>query len=296
MPTMKRVLLFAGLLLGTSLTAQPGHKECHVIQTNAQDTTKKHVSLVKKFDEAGRVVYERYSWYNTDYQNGKQNGAYHYEYFGDHLTEKMYVEKSRMDQNWDTTRWVYIYENNRIKKEITYKFEARIKKDFKGCEPKYPDDFSSKQWYLVKDKDFYYNTNGQLIEEYAPTVSIFAQNRYTYEYDPEGRLLYERSYSNDNLIWTEQYRYEPNKTTMTRLWEHEGKEEKWTNPLFWTFVRTYDDRGNLIREECSFDKLEEKNVFHSATSYAYDASGRLLKVVSYGKDYKAQIVHEYVYK
>jgi YD repeat-containing protein len=92
-------------------------------------------------------------------------------------------------------------------------------------------------------------------------VSLSAQNRYKYEYNPEGRLLNVRSYSNNKLLWTEQYRYEPNKTTVTRRWEHEGKVEVWTNALFWTFILTYDDRGNLISEECSYDKLEDKMCF-----------------------------------
>lgn len=293
---MKIRNLIIGLLFSFGLFAQINFHELRIIQINAQNTTKKHTSLIQRFDNNRNLIYEKYQGYKTDYQNGRVNGEYFYRYTDDRLIEKLFVEKSRIDEGFDTTKTVISYEMGEMIEEKTYKFTSRVSPNYKGCQPRYPEDFLPKQWYLIGEKKFFYDKNGMLIEEYAPEKFYTSQNRYKYDYDSEERLINRYSYDDDRLIWTENHEYNPKRETMRRIWEHEGKVEKWTNPLYWRFEKYYDDNGNLIREECFYDKLEDENVFHSLDKYEYDETNRLIRFVSFGKEKEPQIIHEYEYK
>lgn len=55
---IKTNLFIFGLLFPISLFAQNNYKECQVIQTSTKDTTKKHISLIQKYDENGNLIYE----------------------------------------------------------------------------------------------------------------------------------------------------------------------------------------------------------------------------------------------
>ncbi len=293
---MKIIKLIIVLLFPLSLVAQIDYKECLVIQTNTQDTTIRHTSLIQRYDGNGNLKYEKYQDYKTDFQNGRMDGEYHYQYRDNLLIENKFVEKSRLDDEFDTTKTIFIYTDGLLTKEKTYKYTSRLKGAFRGCEPKYPQDYLPKSWLLIGDKNFYYNENRKLIEEFAPDTFNTSQNRYIYKYDEFGKLIKKLSLEGERLIWTESYVYKNNLEIMTRVWEHKGKVEVWTNPLLVRFDRYLDDKGNLMREECYYDKLEKNNVFHSLNSYEYDENNKLKKHVSLGEDMKAQIVHEYIYR
>ncbi len=293
---MKITNLILGLLFSLALFGQTDYKECWIIQINAQDTSIKNISLIQKFDHHGNLIYEKCQGYYTDYNKGRSDGEYFYRYTDNKLIEKLFVEKSRIDNGFDTTKTTLIYEKEKLVEEKTEKFISRVNQKFEGCEPRFPENFLPKKWYLIGENKYFYDDNGMLIEEYAPEIFYSSQNRYKYEYDIDKRLINKFSYNDNTLIWTENYEYKPKRETMTRTWELDGNYENWTNPLHWRFEKYFDDIGNLIKMEIFYDELKNKNVFHSFMQYDYDEFNKIKKYVSFGEDQKPQIIHKYNYK
>lgn len=212
------------------------------------------------------------------------------------MIEKVYTGRFKSGGEFDTIKTIFMYENGLLAKENIYRYSSKIKPDFQGCSPIYPKDYLPKKWRSIGEIYYFYDKKQHLIEKYAPDVGYPSNRRNKYEYDENGRLIKELLFKADNLIWTKTYQYEPNKEIMKRVWEHEGEVEEWTNPLYWKFEKQFDDKGNLIREECHFDKLNKKNVFYHLKIYQYDEMNRIIKYESFGEDMNREIIHRFIYK
>jgi|GEM_PF-3789644 hypothetical protein len=282
---------------------QKGYKTMLVHQINVEDSTKNHISLIEKYDSNGILLYQKYEGYMEDGTYGKQDREYFYRYENGRLAEKYYLTNCFIDEGVDTTRILFLYDNNKLVKEVKSCNLLRTRSDYKGDLPEYPADYAPREWVEMSIKTINYDSRGFKKEEYTHGNFSSDQNRSTYYYDDSGKLIWEKSFADSALIWTENHEYGAKKNIMTRIWELEkddlenGEIASWANPLVWKFVYDLDESGKVIKETAYYiDNKTQKEVYNSSKSYMYDNDGKLIVYTGFGEDYKPKIIHKFEYR
>ena len=133
-----------------------------------------------------------------------------------------------------------------------------------------------------------YDEAGRLLEEKMTGNSQWntpVNKQDTYVYDPDGRVV-KRTYCHDNHTFIETYTYNDNGDELTYSYFLDGDEEAFSRR-----VSTYDDRGNLIKQE-NIDGFDEWDNY--TLTYTYDEQDRILTRTRIGYSDNAT-VYTYVY-
>lgn len=197
-----------------------------------------------------------------------------------------YTEKNNKDSiNY---KIVYTYFPKDKKSEAAY-FNRQLKP-------------TTKTIYIHDDKNF-------KIEEIQHSPEGQVSRRYTYAYNDKGNLTTLTGYQKDGALMSKssykydvngfksEYSYEsPGYATSTTIFINDAKgnniEEIWGNGrgvIDYRFVRTYDDKGNKIKEE----KYKGGDTLSSTVTwkYEYDKNGNWIKrtqTTSSGEDFQIE--------
>ena len=255
--TMLSFVMLLGLLTGcgtenTSVeTGKPDRGDSIASQPQPQETeggddgleTVYVVNQRKRVDPSGYETVQNTMEYDQRGNLIKQGSDYNYTYEYDEQDRRIGWTRLRSDGS--------VHQKNR------YEYDEN------GNEILQVEDYSEYHFEYAST----YNDQGQLVEVVC-TRNGEPFDTDTYTYDDQGRLA---EYHDGTMYW---YRYVYEGNTVTELSLNKNGTEDGSKE-----IRTYDDQGNLIREEF----FEEGEAEYCKT-YTYNDAGQLLESCKYDYD------------
>lgn len=260
-----------------------------------------------------RIAKETFNEFKESNQQGKSNSSLLYDYMDDKLVQIRTVQtENSMDSEieQDSTKKLISYnDKGQITKEITYNFRKRVPvKTLKSSKKSTISDVNKiefekeRTWDVIKTKYFKYDSKDRKIETFEPNDELkpfksSSQNRYTWLYDNEDKLLEYCSFDKDELIWKEVYSYSDQNYSFKRIWydqEGQPKHLKINESDYWplySFHYTLDEKGREISE---VTKSEEN--FYSRSITEYNRDGLISKKVKFDKNNEVEVTHIYKYE
>jgi YD repeat-containing protein len=155
-----------------------------------------------------------------------------------------------------------------------------------------------RRWEQTSLINYSYDDKGRKILYDATRLHYSAQNMYRWEYDEQGRIASQTSYSRGKITWKEDYQYFDWGYRYWRTWydgegnlRHEYAQE---TPQYYPLLFyhcTVDKQGRITEERVT----DEKQKLQYRTVTTYDAKGRIAKTIRYNADNKRAVTHVYVY-
>ncbi|SMB92352.1 hypothetical protein SAMN00120144_2137 [Hymenobacter roseosalivarius DSM 11622] len=106
-----------------------------------------------------------------------------------------------------------------------FTWERRLKQDTTkglgspgGCEVDEEDYEPHKTWAKTSEVTYTYDEHGRRTLYEAKELYPGTQNRFTWSYDDQGRVVAYSSYDGPRLIWVEYFTYFPDSYCRTRTW------------------------------------------------------------------------------
>ncbi len=288
------IRVFLILVFPLNVISQCTFSERHVLQKEGIEEEER-ICLIEQFNSHGNLLFQKLIGYKYgDQEHGIHESKY-YVYKDSLLKEIITVASPKRYRGIDTMRVVKSYEEGRLDNEKTYVYKSKLSETFKGEYPTFPDDYSSGEWALYEDKDFYYDKNNNLIEEYALAKSSISHNRSTYEYDDEGRLSIKMAYDDSRLLWTRYYEYEPNKEIIVCEWEITGAKESSEYSFIQAETRYLNDAGRIVRKEYRNEGDGRTTIKNVTYTYEYDTANRIKRMTVNNSGEDPHLIHDYVY-
>ena len=188
---------------------------------------------------------------------------------GDLLGEITYDEMGRMETysiyNGDMTKWIYTYEGDLLVNEMWLTYRQR-------------NDFTYELW-TIRETQYAYDENGCLVSEhtyqYTPDtpeeqIEQLLNTYVLWYYGEDGRPSRTEEYDRSGvMVHYSEYTYDDeNSVKMITVYEGRGS---WTDYYFAVhemYITTYDEHGNVIREEVR-DNYWDGEYDTTVTTYTY---------------------------
>ena len=262
--------------------------DLQVYQYFDNKTSKGTITHSEKHDDVGRIIAEYFKDYKTDKGNGRADVLTINEYneLGKLKVRTDYYETFKED---DVQKTFYYYADSLLTTVESFDFKRRLKanvdKGFgrpEGCIVTTEDYQKERTWKLTRLVKYEYNIKGQRTKSFS-IVSQGSHNGFEYEYNAQGKLVKEKSFNKDELLWTTEYKYSGNQEITELTWNkyNWGTTKK---------IKTYNVRHQLLEEVT----IQEGNKY--VEKYMYDKKGRLVKFESYDRDGKLGLTHKFRYK
>ncbi len=299
-----KIIFYIPLLLASIFCKAQDFKKCTIYQFSGEDSTKKHIALVRIFNNQGQIVSETYSNYKTSIVESNIDGTYHYNYSDTLLTEQVFI-----DYNKDTSKTLYFYNklNQRVREEY-FICERSLRKGVKkgfgqpgGCVVYKEDLDSNCTWLKTNEVTFLYDEHGRLIRK--DDKQDF-DRVWVYD-DTLNRISQEKGYSSGRLAFVDSYQYFMGGYFYSTVnYDNNGKPKlpEYSDYIFspiYTSTFYLSSLGRITRQTIT----TEKGIEISEQSFIYDTHGNVLKTshryidkqfVTVGES--SQITHIYEYK
>lgn len=275
-------LLFLFSVYGITCFGQVGGYTCDVYQYKDNKRADKTIVLTQTYNSAGKIVSEVYKGHGQDMHIGSIDATYTYFY-----NDTFLIKRICADYHGDSTKTFYNYNNKGQLESWEY---------YTDNEPYNWNTDKPKHWEKKSEVFFTYDEYGRKTVYDATKLHYSSQNKYTWAYDNQGRLLSHKSYDTDELLSSEDYTYFDGGYSYTRIWyDSEGSPkrllpEATTSVYTFTFLTNAD--GRVVKETT---KNQKGDLINSAT-ITYNKAGKIKKKVFYDGKNKTRLTHLYVYR
>lgn len=288
---MRYAVVFVFLFIGDLLSAQV--TRCEVKQYFGTDSLNATFAKIITYNSCGQMITEQYIGWKKNEQEESPDGTFTYIYNDTFLT-----------------RWIYgsaIGDSSRT--EFTYDAGGKLTQqsffELKEIGGRGPGDAHLDpqqlplRWVQTSIVNFSYDEKGRKILYDATRLHYTPQNMYKWEYDDQGRVIKQESYSRGKLTWKEDYQYFDWGYRYWRTWyDFEGNmrhEFSTETPQYYPllfFACKMDKQGRIIEERI----VNEKQVLQGRTTTHYNTQGRIVRTVNYNANDKPAVTHVYIYK
>lgn len=290
---MQKTAIVYLLLFISYLSFSQQKRDYKVYQFVENDSLHGHICKIVKFNEKGLKSFEEI----IDYKSSSVDGTSDYvenDFYQDTLLVKV-EETYRNSENKRITDYKYNSNNQLIEKEFRG-FEKRLKKRSgknQTCIITEKDYEKNPTWEIESQIFYKYNSKNQQIEYYAPKYHWDSQNRYTYEYDENGKLSKETSLNHEEIIWEKKFENRVNGYDYIMSWRNEFKIESRKDWPYYYEVRFYRDSNNNIIKQTETDK--NGNLEFEIRKF-YNNQNQIIKEERFNGDGKLEITHKYIYE
>ena len=119
---------------------------------------------------------------------------------------------------------------------------------------------------------YYFNTEGDVVEEAHYNSDGSLREKYTYQYDSRGNKIEQACYKSDGSLSSKcTYKYDSSGNKIEQAYYNSD------GSLWHKYTYKYDSRGNMI-EEATYDSDGSLRYKHS---YKYDSSGNKIEKAEY---------------
>jgi YD repeat-containing protein len=272
-----------------------------VFQYSGVDSLNKKLVSEEFYNSKGQLT----SYYYMDYKESSFVGNSDSKYFI-FYQDTLLVLSTSIDEDKDSSKTIYYYNaaGQKIKEEH-FNYKRRLKKDSDkglrrpgGCIVTEKDYEKNKTWEKTSEINFQYDSNGNKILYDATKLHFSSQNKYTWKYDEQNRIVEHSSYDDTRLIWTEQFEYFNQGYKFTRTWfDYDGtpkqlKEKSWEYWPQYTFTYKLSTNGQVIEEKV----MTEKGELTSSETTHYNSSGKIIKKTNFDSKGQPDITHIYIYE
>lgn len=250
-------------------------KDCKFYQFTESDSLDRYLAKSQKIDSKGQIVGQNTTNFRTGIHSRKGNGKVAYIYGNAGLKQEQYFYENsdRIDRGVIIHRSYHYNEHNNLIRMDMYDYRRRLKPSEVGYHIILEEDFEKEPtWKKTGEMFYYYDDNNRLVEKYAPKIFTSSQNRYTYKYDQDGRLIEKSSYEHDRLIWIENYTYSNDGYLHDRIWYKEGNPDSERPTYIYKFKE--DKKGNLIEKQ-----IIRNDSLTNRTLFFYDHNGEVEREV-----------------
>lgn len=285
----------------TLASAGQNYTKCKVFQYAGIDSLNKKLVSEELYNSKGQLI----SYYYNGFQESSSVSKRDSKYFNFYL-DSLLVLSTSIDENNDSTKTIYLYNASGQKiKEEHFDYKRRLKKDSDkgfgrpgGCIVTEEDYEKNKTWEMTSEINYKYDSNGNKILYDATKLHFTSQNKYTWTYDEQYRVLEHCSFNDTKLIWTEQFEYFKDGYKFTRTWyDYDGtpkqlKEKSWEYWPQYTFTYKLNANGRVIEEIV----MTEKGELTSSETTLYNSSGKIIKNTKFDSKGQPDITHIYLYE
>ena len=264
-----------------------------IYQFTENDSLHGHISKIVKFNNKGQKIFEELIDFKSSRAYGMSDYIENY-FYQDTLLIKV-EESFRNSISKRTTDYQYNSSNQLVEKEFK-SFEKRLKKRTKRnqtCIITEKDYYKNPTWKIESQIFYTYNSKNQQIEYYAPKYHWNSQNRYTYEYDENGKLSKEASFNHNKIIWEKYIENRINGYDYITNWDTEFNIESREDWPYYYEVRFYKDSNNNIIKQTETDK---NGNLEFEIRKKYNNLNEIIKEERYNGDGKLEITHNYIYE
>jgi len=277
------------------------YTKCKVFQFAGTDSLKKKLVSEKFYNAQGQLT----SYYFKGYKQSSTVGmsdSRHFNFYHDTLL----ILSTSIDENQDSSKTIYHYNalGQKVREEH-FSYERRLRKDSDkgfgrpgGCIVTDKDYDKKRTWAKTSEIVFQYDSSGNKILFDATQLHFTSQNKYTWVYDEQNRIVEHSSYDDSKLIWTERFEYFHGGYEFTRTWyDYDGtpkhlKERNWEYVPQFTFTYELNVKGDVIREQVT----TEKGVMTSSMTTQYNSDGRVARTIHFDSKGQPEITHIYQYQ
>ncbi len=248
-----------------------------------KDSSELNLQKITEFYSENEIASESHLLTSSNTEKGRK---VFYDYKDSLLVQKRTVNKKK-----DSTKVIYFYNNeNQLIKRKHFTFKQRVRPEIIEKQMESTDwiisesDYEeNRSWDKISEIDFSYDSIGRKTEYYAPNLHWDSQNKYKWFYDKKGNIEIKQSWNNEKLIWTENYSYENNELSFTRIWNDKDYQKDLK------FIVYKNANGEKIKELT----LKNGNIQNKRT-FEYYNNGMLKKKIVYGENNEPLIT--YIYK
>ena len=297
---MKQFLTIILTIITLTCVGQ-NYTKCKVFQYAGNDSVNKILVSEKTYNTKGQIT----SYYYRGYQESSSISNSDSKYFN-FYQDTLLVLSTSIDENKDSSKTIYYYNTSGQKtKEEHFDYKRRLKKDSDkgfgrpgGCIVTDNDYEKNKTWEKTSEINFKYDSNGNKILYDATKLHFTSQNKYTWTYDEQNRVVEHNSFDDTRLIWTERFDYFDGGYKFTRTWyDYDGNPQhlKEKNYEYWpqyTFRYKFNNKGLVIEEKVTTEKGE----LTSSETTMYNSSGKIIRSTKFNSKGQPDITHIYVYE
>lgn len=277
------------------------YTKCKVFQYAGIDSLNKKIVSEESYDAKGLLT----SYYYKGYQESSSVSNSDSKYFN-FYHDTLLVLSTSIDEDKDSSKTIYYYNASGQKtKEEHFDYKRRLKKDSDkglgqpgGCIVTDKDYEKNKTWEKTSEINFKYDSNGNIILYDATKLHFTSQNKYTWTYDGQNRVVEYSSYDNTKLIWTERFEYFNGGYKFTRTWYDYDGSPKHLNDKdyeYWpqyTFTYKLNDKGQVVEEKVTTEKGE----LTSSETTTYNSSSKIIRRTNFDSKGQPDITHIYLYE
>lgn len=301
MTTMQQLLIIVLTTIITLTCVGQNYTKRKVFQYSGNDSLNKKLVSEETYNSKGQIT----SYYYKGYQKSSSISNSDSKYFN-FYKDSLLVLSTSIDEDKDSSKTIYFYNASRQKiKEEHFDYKRRLKKDSDkgfgrpgGCIVTDKDCEKDKTWEKTSEIKFKYDSNGNKILYDATKLHFTSQNKYTWTYDEQNRVVEHSSYDDTKLIWTEQFEYFRDGYKFTRTWyDYDGtpkqlKAKSWEYWPQYIFTYKLNSNGQVIEEKV----MTEKGELTSSETTLYNSSGKIIKNTQFDSQGQPDITHIYLYE
>ncbi|MCH8536117.1 MAG: hypothetical protein LAT51_13685, partial [Flavobacteriaceae bacterium] len=247
------------------------------------DSSELNLQKITEFYSDNQIASETHLLTSSNTEKGRK---IFYDY-----KDSLLVQKRTVNEKKDSTKVVYFYNNeNQLIKREHFTFKKRLRPEIIEKQKESVDwlisesDYEeNRSWDKISEIEFSYDSIGRKIKYYAPNLHWDNQNKYKWFYDKKGNIAIKQSWNHNELIWTENYSYENNDFSYTRIWKNKDYQKGFK---FFIYKNKFDQK---IKEVT----LKNDSIQRSRKTYEYYKNGMIKRKVVYGENDKRLTTYIY---
>jgi hypothetical protein len=247
------------------------------------DSSELNLQKITEFYSDNQIASETHLLTSSNTEKGRK---IFYDY-----KDSLLVQKRTVNEKKDSTKVVYFYNNeNQLIKREHFTFKKRLRPEIIEKQKESVDwlisesDYEeNRSWDKISEIEFSYDSIGRKIKYYAPNLHWDNQNKYKWFYDKKGNIAIKQSWNHNELIWTENYSYENNDFSYTRIWKNKDYQKEFK---FFVYKNKF---GQKIKEVT----LKNDSIQRSRKTYEYYKNGMIKRKVVYGENDKRLTTYIY---
>jgi hypothetical protein len=250
---------------------------------HGKDSSELNLQKITEFYSENEIASESHLLTSSNTKKGRK---IFYDY-----KDSLLVQKRTVNEKKDSTKTIFFYNNkNQLVKREHFYFQKRLRPEIIEKQMESTDwiikdeDFEeNRSWDKSSEIEFSYDSIGRKIEYYAPNLHWDNQNRYKWFYDNKGNVTIKQSWNHNELIWTENYSYEKNDFSYTRIWNNEDYQKEFK---FYVYKNKF---GQKIKEIT----VKNDSIQRNKKTYEYYKNGMIKRKVVYGENDKRMTTYIY---
>lgn len=250
------------------------------------DSSKRNLLKTTEYYSKDKLATETHNLTSSETQKGTK---FHYDY-----KDSLLVQLRSIDVNNDSSKVLYFYdEKKQLARREHYNFKKRLLPEtiekFKKTSDLLlsDDDYEEKRtWDKISEIHFKYDLSGKKIEYNAPDLHWDRQNRYTWSYNENGKILTHKSFDKNRLIWTENYTYNNEGYKFVRKWDQESE-----NKTHYEYHFRITNKGREIEKL----RIENGIKLKTKTISKFNEMGLISKIENYNDNNELLLTHVFEY-